>query len=58
MEKICECGGTGYTIDLKSIAERIEGSNPSTRTKRKDPAVDRDIDLLYNTLIATRSKWK
>ena len=27
-----ECGGTAYAADLKSVAERLEGSNPSTPT--------------------------
>jgi hypothetical protein len=28
-----ECGGMEYTQDVKSCAERIEGSSPSTHTK-------------------------
>lgn len=31
-EQFCACGGTAYTGDLKSPAERHEGSNPSGRT--------------------------
>jgi hypothetical protein len=29
---IWECGGKAYATDLKSVAERIEGSTPSTPT--------------------------
>lgn len=33
IDEHCECGGMEYTQDLKSCAERIEGSSPSTHTK-------------------------
>lgn len=30
---LCESGGMVYTTDLKSVAERLAGSSPASRTK-------------------------